>query len=59
MDTTTNDLDAVDVPAPVTPGSSAPAVRLRGASLGYGSHLLWDGLNLDVAPGEFVAVLGP
>ena len=35
-----------------------PAVSLRDAKLGYGNRLLWDGLNLDIAPGEFLAVLG-
>lgn len=38
---------------------SAPAVRLRAASLRFGARTLWDGLDLDVEPGEFVAVLGP
>jgi zinc/manganese transport system ATP-binding protein len=37
---------------------SAPALRLAGASLAYGPRPLWSGLDLDVAPGEFVAVLG-
>ncbi|GAA2790920.1 metal ABC transporter ATP-binding protein [Saccharopolyspora taberi] len=37
----------------------APAVRLRGAELSYGPRVLWDGLDLDVEPGEFLAVLGP
>jgi zinc/manganese transport system ATP-binding protein len=36
-----------------------PAVRLRDASLRFGERVLWSGLDLDVAPGEFVAVLGP
>ena len=39
--------------------SAEPTVRLRGASLGYGARLLWQNLDLTVAPGEFVAVLGP
>ena len=38
---------------------TAPAVRLRGAQLSYGPRVLWDGLDLDVEPGEFLAVLGP
>lgn len=45
-----------------SPSSSAnpePVVKLRDASLSFGDRLLWDGLNLDVAPGEFLAVLGP
>jgi zinc/manganese transport system ATP-binding protein len=39
--------------------SAPPAIRLRDAGLGYGSRTLWQGLDLDVAPGEFLAVLGP
>jgi zinc/manganese transport system ATP-binding protein len=34
-------------------------VRLRGARLAYGPRVLWDSLDLDVAPGEFLALLGP
>jgi zinc/manganese transport system ATP-binding protein len=37
----------------------AAAVTLRGARLSFGDRTLWSGLDLDVAPGEFVAVLGP
>ncbi|MBF6173154.1 metal ABC transporter ATP-binding protein [Nocardia blacklockiae] len=36
-----------------------PAVRLRGARLSFGERTLWEGLDLEVAAGEFVAVLGP
>lgn len=36
-----------------------PTVRLRGARLRFGERDLWTGLELDVAPGEFLAVLGP
>jgi zinc/manganese transport system ATP-binding protein len=39
--------------------SDQPAIRLRAAELGYGSRTLWRGLDLDIAPGEFLAVLGP
>ena len=35
-----------------------PAVALRGAGLRLGGRMLWQDLDLDVAPGEFVAVLG-
>ncbi|WP_199441070.1 metal ABC transporter ATP-binding protein [Umezawaea beigongshangensis] len=35
------------------------AVSLRGARLSYGDRVLWDGLDLEVQPGEFLAVLGP
>lgn len=36
-----------------------PTVRLRCAELAFGDRLLWGGLSLDVAAGEFLAVLGP
>ncbi|MGH3983715.1 MAG: metal ABC transporter ATP-binding protein [Pseudonocardiaceae bacterium] len=42
-----------------TPRTATAAVRLRGARLAYGPRMLWDSLDLDVAPGEFLAVLGP
>jgi zinc/manganese transport system ATP-binding protein len=35
------------------------AISLRGARLSYGDRVLWDSLDLDVEPGEFLAVLGP
>lgn len=42
------------------PQTPAPvAVRLRGATLAYGSRVLWADLDLDVQAGEFIAVLGP
>ena len=37
----------------------AAALRMRGARLAYGNRVLWEGLDLDVRPGEFLAVLGP
>lgn len=39
--------------------AAQPTVVLRGASLDYGGRQLWQDLDLTVAPGEFVAVLGP
>jgi zinc/manganese transport system ATP-binding protein len=36
-----------------------PAVSLRGAAVRFGERTLWEGLDLDIAPGEFLAVLGP
>ncbi|WP_227837093.1 metal ABC transporter ATP-binding protein [Nocardia aurantia] len=42
-----------------TETAQAPAIRLRGARLAYGTRTVWQGLDLDVAPGEFIAVLGP
>ena len=38
---------------------SSQAVTVSGAGLRFGERTLWAGLDLDVAPGEFVAVLGP
>ncbi|WP_349899162.1 metal ABC transporter ATP-binding protein [Parafrigoribacterium soli] len=36
-----------------------PVLSLRAATLAFGERVLWRGLNLDVQPGEFLAVLGP
>ncbi|MEX0153436.1 MULTISPECIES: metal ABC transporter ATP-binding protein [Microbacterium] len=41
----------------MTPGASP--LRIRDASLRRGGRELWSGLDLEVQPGEFVAVLGP
>lgn len=40
-------------------GEDAAAVRLEAARLSFGDRTLWEGLDLTVARGEFVAVLGP
>jgi len=37
----------------------APVLSIRGAALQRGERELWAGLDLDVRPGELVAVLGP
>ena len=42
--------------APVVDGT---AVRMRGASAVVGGTTVWSDMSLDVAAGEFVAVLGP
>ncbi len=42
-----------------TPQAAPPTIRLRGARLAYGPRVLWDSLDLDVAPGEFLTLLGP
>ncbi|MGH7722793.1 MAG: metal ABC transporter ATP-binding protein [Candidatus Dormibacteria bacterium] len=39
--------------------AAAPTIRLRHATLQLGERTLWDDLTLDVAAGEFLAVLGP
>jgi zinc/manganese transport system ATP-binding protein len=46
------------VTEPATTRTTA-TVALRAATLRFGARELWSGLDLDVAPGEFVAVLGP
>ena len=49
--------DRPDTGRPMVAGT--PAVELRGARMALGERVLWDGLDLRVEPGEFVAVLGP
>lgn len=38
---------------------SSPAVEITGARLDFGARTLWSGLDLSVAQGEFLAILGP
>ncbi|MFZ2242093.1 MAG: ATP-binding cassette domain-containing protein, partial [Gordonia amarae] len=33
--------------------------RFHHARLAFGERVLWDGLDLTVEPGEWIAVLGP
>jgi zinc/manganese transport system ATP-binding protein len=47
------------VPSRGDPGSGGAAIALRGATLRFGRHVVWENLDLDVAPGECLAVLGP
>jgi len=35
-----------------------PGIRLRDLRLSFGDHVIFEGLNFDIHPGEFVAVLG-
>jgi sulfonate transport system ATP-binding protein len=42
----------------VAPGGGAVSVRVRGLRRAYGSDVVLDDLDLDLAPGEFVALLG-
>ena len=37
---------------------SRPVLSVKNASLSFGEKALWQNLNLEIAPGEFVAVLG-
>lgn len=39
--------------------TASPVLSLRSATLRFGDRQLWSNLDLDVLPGEFVAVLGP
>jgi zinc/manganese transport system ATP-binding protein len=49
----------VEVPAPsARVAGDRPALRLRDAGLAFGGRTLWSHLDLTVAAGEFVAVLG-
>jgi zinc/manganese transport system ATP-binding protein len=47
------------VTATVPAQPPAPVLSIRGAGLRRGDRALWSGLDLDVAPGELIAVLGP
>ena len=42
-----------------TKSSSKSTAELKKATLKFGSRTLWEGLDIDIAPGEFVAILGP
>jgi sulfonate transport system ATP-binding protein len=46
--------------APRTPGdlTAAPAARVRGLTRDFGDRRVLDRLDLDIAPGEFVALIG-
>jgi len=60
-----NDLGVVEAPIEVTDdhehhdGASQPAVTFDNASVRLGGRVVWSDVSLDVAPGEFVAILGP
>ena len=43
----------------MTAAAGSPTVQLAGAGLRFGERWLWRDLELDVQPGEFLAVLGP
>ncbi|MFT4258302.1 metal ABC transporter ATP-binding protein [Microbacterium sp.] len=43
----------------MTSDALAPPLQIRGAAIRRDDRELWHGLDLDVAPGELVAVLGP
>lgn len=39
--------------------TASPVVSLKGATLRFGRRTVWQGVDLTVQPGEFIAVLGP
>ncbi|WP_221516138.1 metal ABC transporter ATP-binding protein [Streptomyces sp. AK010] len=39
--------------------NGSPVLGLRGAAVSFGERVVWHGLDLEVRPGEFLAVLGP
>jgi sulfonate transport system ATP-binding protein len=45
-------------PAARVRGSASPAARVRGLSRAFDGRAVLDGVDLDIAPGEFVAMLG-
>lgn len=49
-------IDPVTEPDPTT--TEPAAVRVRGLRRVFGDHVVLDGLDLDIAPGELVALLG-
>ncbi|MGH3165796.1 MAG: ATP-binding cassette domain-containing protein, partial [Trebonia sp.] len=42
----------------IATGTSRPTVRLRGLSRGFDGRRVLDNVDLDIAPGEFVALIG-
>lgn len=44
--------------APLAPVSIPPVVRLRDFTRRFGENTIIEGLDLDIAPGEFIALLG-
>ncbi|WP_434616099.1 metal ABC transporter ATP-binding protein [Arthrobacter sp. A5] len=53
----TIDITGTTADAPAQ-GGAGVVLRLRNATLGFAERTLWSGLDLDVAAGEFIAVLG-
>ena len=43
----------------MTTPAAGPALSLRAAAMSFGDRVLWSGLDLELQPGEFLAVLGP
>jgi sulfonate transport system ATP-binding protein len=49
---------ATRLPGAVTETATGPAARVAGLSRSFGDRRILDGLDLDIAPGEFVALIG-
>ena len=50
---------SLTAPAPAVPAAaSAPAARVRGLTRDFGDRRILDRLDLDIAPGEFAALIG-
>jgi zinc/manganese transport system ATP-binding protein len=43
----------------VAPSVPETVIRARDASVRFGDRVLWSGVELDIAPGTFTAILGP
>jgi sulfonate transport system ATP-binding protein len=58
----TRDPGVASLPVPASPADpgapAASAARVRGLGRAFGSRAVLDGVDLDIAPGEFVAMLG-
>jgi zinc/manganese transport system ATP-binding protein len=55
----TETVDSTGLAPAALPAADAVAVGMRGASAVLGGRTIWSGVDLNVAAGEFVAVLGP
>jgi phospholipid/cholesterol/gamma-HCH transport system ATP-binding protein len=44
--------------APLVVSRSEPIIRVRGLTKSFGSHQIWNGLDLDVMRGEIIAIVG-
>ena len=49
---------AVEEPSTAPPGTGPTVLSIRGLRKSFGAHTVLDGIDLDVAPGESVAVVG-
>ena len=50
---------AVESSDQIAPGGALPDIRLRGLAKRYGDVAAVDGVDLDIAQGEFFTLLGP